>query len=112
MGFRDRFKKLANNEKRKDQGKADQKVEPPTNTNTNTNTQPSPPSNSPPSSDSVAASRDLWDEAYEALCAENPELIQKYEQIIIEHGKQKTGSIEPNLGECRLQLPTRKSFMS
>lgn len=102
MGFRDLFKRLGDPEKRKEQGKAGQKVEPPAET------QPPPSCNSLPSSDSAVVPRDLWDEAYEALRVENPELVQKYEQIIIEHGKEKTGSIEFNLGECRSQSIIKK----
>lgn len=105
MGFRGLLKRLGDHEKRKEQqDKAGQNVEPPSNT------QPPPSSSSVTPRDSVAANRDLWDEAYEGLRVKNPELIQKYEQIIIEHGKEKTNSVEPNLGKYR--IIQKKSFTS
>jgi hypothetical protein len=45
--------------------------------------------------------RDLWDEAYEALRAENEYLIQKYEAIILQHEKQNLGSTAQQLGELQ-----------
>jgi 16S rRNA G966 N2-methylase RsmD len=51
--------------------------------------------------------RDLWDEAYEALHAENEDLIQKYEEIILENTKQNTGATVQQL--CEL-IPTTFRF--
>lgn len=43
--------------------------------------------------------RDLWDEAYEILRAEDQDLIQKYEEIILEHDKQNNNATAQQLGE-------------
>lgn len=67
-----------------------QSVSQPATQNTSTTTLPGNP---------PYVKRDLWDEAYEALRAENEDLIQKYEEIILEHDKQNTGPAVQQLGE-------------
>jgi 16S rRNA G966 N2-methylase RsmD len=74
-------------------------------TTTTINTQPSISKPTTQTTSSTAFSvnppyvkRDLWDEAYEVLRAENEDLIQKYEEIIVEHDKQNAGSTVQQLG--------------
>ena len=102
MGLRDLLKGV----RRKDEGQSRATPTRPSATSI-TNTQQSvsiPASQTTSSSTAISASpsyvkRDLWDEAYEALSAENADLIRKYEEILLEHTKQSSSSTTPQLGE-------------
>ncbi|EEA28223.1 hypothetical protein TMatcc_003457 [Talaromyces marneffei ATCC 18224] len=92
MGLRDYFKGV----RKKDQGqtrlnKGD--TRPATTVNTQNSVSTSQPTTQTASNTILSAKpryvkRDLWDEAYEALQAQNQDLIQKYEEIILEYDKQ------------------------
>lgn len=80
----------------------------PTTTSSTTTTGNTQPSVSQPTTQTTSntaisvtppyVKRDLWDEAYEVLRAENEDLIQKYEEIIVEYDKQNAGSTVQQLG--------------
>lgn len=56
--------------------------------------------------------RDLWDEAYEALRAENEDLIQKYEAIILEHDKRNNNATGQQLGVFKaIPIPSFQSLI-
>lgn len=113
MGLRDFFRGV----RKKDEGQnrpATSNNAPPTTTTSSTtlNTQQSVSQPATQSTSNTALSvnppyvkRDLWDDAYEALRAENEDLIQKYEEIILERDKQKTSSTVQQLGESISQIP-------
>jgi hypothetical protein len=110
MGLRDLFKGV----RKKDEGQNRPGNAPPTTTlsttttSTTLNAQQSVPQPTTQTTSyttlSVSPSyvkRDLWDEAYEALRAENEDLIQKYEAIILEHDKQNNHATGQQLGVFR-----------
>ncbi|KAF3400789.1 hypothetical protein DPV78_005126 [Talaromyces pinophilus] len=96
MGLRDLFRGV----RKKDEGQKRPSNAPPTTTLSATTSTTlnavqsvSQPTTQTTSNTTLSTSpsyvkRDLWDEAYEALRAENEDLIQKYEAIILEHDKQ------------------------
>ncbi len=43
--------------------------------------------------------RDLWDEAYEALRKDDPQLIDRYEQILLSRGNDQTEAVEGEPGQ-------------
>lgn len=103
MGLRDYFKGV----RKKDQGqtrlnKGD--TRPATTVNTQNSVSTSQPTTQTASNTILSAKpryvkRDLWDEAYEALQAQNQDLIQKYEEIILEYDKQNADATTQQLGE-------------
>lgn len=107
MGLRDFFKGV----RKKDEGQNRPGNAPPTTTlsttrtSTTLNTQQSvsQPTTQTTSNTTLSVSpsyikRDLWDEAYVALRAENEDLIQKYEEIILKHDKQNNNATGQQLG--------------
>lgn len=109
MGLRDFFKGVRKKDEEQNRlatGNAPPTTTLSTTTTLNTQQSVSRPTTQTTSNTTLSISpsyvkRDLWDEAYEALRAENEDLIQKYEAIILDHDKRNNNATGQQLGEFK-----------